>query len=165
LLAAKWEIPGLSQPSNSSKTNLHTSDSVSIHKAPLPRQSSDEASVHSSPVVIRASNQDKTRSDSPSHDNHTKDSHAARLRQILDEPALRSLFREFLRGLFCEENLSFWLDTQDFKRKFNVTSSSYVSGAKKGTAGTQAMEKHQSELLSMAYVIYNSEFAKIASPG
>ena len=70
---------------------------------------------------------------------------------------MRSLFREFLRGLFCEENLSFWLDTQDFKRKFNVTSSSYVSGAKKGTAAAQATEKHQTELLSMAYVIYNSE--------
>lgn len=109
--------------------------------------------------MIRASGQESIRTQSPSQDVQPKDSHAARLRQILDEPALRSLFREFLRGLFCEENLSFWLDTQDFKRKFNVTSSSYVSGAKKGTAAAQATEKHQTELLSMAYVIYNSKLS------
>lgn len=35
-----------------------------------------------------------------------KDSNAARLKQILEEPALRALFREFLRESFCEENVS-----------------------------------------------------------
>ncbi len=55
--------------------------------------------------------------------NNQKESNAERLRYILEEPRLRSLFREFLRGNFCEENLSFWLDVEDFKRKFNITSS------------------------------------------
>jgi hypothetical protein len=98
-----------------------------------------------------------------SHDKevHAKDSHAARLKQILDEPALRSLFREFLRANFCEENLSFWLDVQDFKRRFNTTSSAVAApGATKQTktTGHAAMEKHQQDLIAMAFVIYNSEY-------
>lgn len=93
---------------------------------------------------------------------HAKDSHAARLKQILDEPALRSLFREFLRANFCEENLSFWLDVQDFKRRFNTTSSAVAvstpTGGKQGRdTGHAAMEKHQQDLIAMAFVIYNSE--------
>ena len=46
-----------------------------------------------------------------------KESNTDRLRYIVEEPGLRSLFREFLRGNFCEENLSFWMDVQDFKKK------------------------------------------------
>jgi hypothetical protein len=37
--------------------------------------------------------------------NALKESHTTKLTQILEEPALRSLFREFLRSNFCEENL------------------------------------------------------------
>jgi hypothetical protein len=80
------------------------------------------------------------------------------LKHILDEPALRSLFREYLRANYCEENLSFWLDVQDFKRRFATTSSAIavpVKGNK--TAGHLAMEKHQCDLISMAFMIYNSE--------
>lgn len=105
----------------------------------------------------------------PDKDTHAaKDSHAARLRQVLDEPALRSLFREFLRANFCEENLSFWLDVQDFKRRFNTTSSAVASPGKqqatggsegKQTGGNQAMETHQKDLIAMAFVIYNGASA------
>ena len=56
-------------------------------------------------------------------------SNTDRLRSILEEPALRHLFREFLRGNFCEENLSFWLDVQDFKRRFHTTSSAIANNA------------------------------------
>jgi hypothetical protein len=94
-------------------------------------------------------------------ESHLKDSHTARLKQILEEPALRSLFREFLRANFCEENLSFWLDVQDFKRRFNTTSSAVATpgiGAKgTRTHGHAAMEKHQQDLIAMAFVIYNSK--------
>lgn len=94
---------------------------------------------------------------------HAKDSHTGRLKMILDEPAVRSLFREYLRANFCEENLSFWLDVQDFKRKFGTTSSAVAlqSGKNRGT-GVQAMERHQQDLIAMAFVIYNSE--SISSP-
>jgi hypothetical protein len=93
-----------------------------------------------------------------------KESNTDRLRYILEEPALRSLFREFLRGNFCEENLSFWLDVQDFKRKFNITSSAMAvspaqrSGAR-STPGQAAMERHHESLINTAFVIYNTYLA------
>jgi len=99
-------------------------------------------------------------SDRPDKDLPVRDSHTARLKSILDEPAHRSLFREFLKANFCEENLTFWLDVQDFKRRLNTTSSAVATpGAGQGarTAGQQAMEKHQQDLIAMALVIYNSE--------
>jgi hypothetical protein len=91
-----------------------------------------------------------------------KDSHTSKLKQILEEPSLRSLFREFLRANICEENLSFWLDVQDFKRRFNTTSSAVASplpvkGPVPKTQGHSAMERHQQDLIAMAFVIYNSE--------
>jgi hypothetical protein len=96
----------------------------------------------------------------------TKESNTDRLKRILDEPALRSLFREFLRGNFCEENLSFWLEVQDFKRKFNITSSAIASntsgyrpGTSKNTPGQAAMEKHHESLIQMALMIYNTYLA------
>lgn len=92
-----------------------------------------------------------------------KESNTDRLKYILDEPALRSLFREFLRGNFCEENLSFWLEVQDFKRKFNITSSAMAANARpptgKATPGQAAMEKHHESLIQMAFVIYNTYLA------
>ena len=173
MLAAKWEIPGLSpRPSantisNASKPNLQSTDhnsSLTTTKVPQ-RRSSHANDDKSAPVLInKGGPQERLRNeatDSPGGGmdrDAAKDSHAARLRQILDEPALRSLFREFLRANFCEENLSFWLDTQDFKRKFNTTSSAVANPAagQGRTIGHQAMEKHQQELIGMAFVIYNS---------
>lgn len=92
-----------------------------------------------------------------------KESNTDRLKFILDEPALRSLFREFLRGNFCEENLSFWLEVQEFKRKFLITSSAMSSARSGGRAtsgpGHAAMEKHHESLIHMAFVIYNTYLA------
>ncbi|TIC16177.1 regulator of G protein signaling superfamily [Wallemia mellicola] len=102
---------------------------------------------------------------------HHKESNTGRLKQILDDPALRSLFREFLRSNFCEENLSFWLDVQDFKRKFSTTSSAVAkpqhfglfskSSDKKG--GPSAMQQHQQDINAMACVIYNTYLAPSSS--
>jgi GTPase-activating protein SST2 len=91
----------------------------------------------------------------------SKESNTERLRYILDDPPLRSLFREFLRGNFCEENLSFWLDVQDFKKKFNITSSAMAvtPSGRKGTPGQAAMEKHHESLISTAFQIYNKYLA------
>lgn len=92
-----------------------------------------------------------------------KESNAERLRYILEEPGLRSLFREFLRTNFCEENLSFWLDVDDFKRKFGVTSSAVASSVRgagiKGTPGQQAMERHHEALINTAFLIYHTYLA------
>lgn len=98
------------------------------------------------------------------HEKKAKESNAERLRSILDEPPLRSLFREFLRGNFSEENLSFWLDVQDFRRKFNITSSAVAvnpnpSRSTRATPGQVAMEQHHESLINTAFQIYNKYLA------
>jgi GTPase-activating protein SST2 len=47
-----------------------------------------------------------------------KDSNTNRLTTILLDPALRLLFREFLRLSLCEENLSFYLDVKNFTSNY-----------------------------------------------
>jgi len=82
---------------------------------------------------------------------------------------LRSLFREFLRGNFCEENLSFWVDVQDFKKKFNITSSAMAvsplarPGVRPSAPGQAVMERHHESLIHTAFEIYNTYLAP-ASP-
>ncbi|WWC89532.1 uncharacterized protein L201_004456 [Kwoniella dendrophila CBS 6074] len=166
---------------NASKPNLHSQESqtsLSSNSANKGRSSSENVSSNGQ-IQRRNSMSDRLRADFdisgvPGGDNHVKDSHTARLKQILEEPALRSLFREFLRANFCEENLSFWLDVQDFKRRFQTTSSaiatpgSTANTGKTGngnskTTGHAAMEKHQQDLIAMAFVIYNTYLAP-ASP-
>ena len=94
-------------------------------------------------------------------DKKSKESNTERLRYILEDPPLRSLFREFLRGNFCEENLSFWLEVQDFKRKFNITSSAQANNQRgaRNTPGQAAMERHHESLINTAFVIYNTYLA------
>lgn len=101
----------------------------------------------------------------PKQINMSKDSHTARLKQILQEPALRSLFREYLRSNFCEENLSFWLDVEDFKRRFNKSSSAAAASNSPQPGSPQpaqgqpphgAMEKHENDLILLTFVIYNT---------
>jgi hypothetical protein len=134
-----------------SKPNLHNQDSTSSITKSRPSTSAEDHHSYNSP---------QTAPPMPTMDDkheHSKDSHTGRLKMILDEPAVRSLFREYLRANFCEENLSFWLDVQDFKRKFGTTSSAVaLPTAKNRTTGVQAMERHQQDLIAMAFVIYNS---------
>ena len=102
----------------------------------------------------------------------TRHSNTDRLRHILAEPALRNLFRFFLRQSRCEENLSFYLDVLDFKRRFQTTSSanavstspSRSSGSTSSSVssrpGQAAMQKHHRDLISMTFVIYNTYLAE-----
>ncbi|KAK4049607.1 DEP domain-containing protein [Microbotryomycetes sp. JL221] len=98
-----------------------------------------------------------------------KDQHSttARLRAILDEPALRALFREFLRANYCDENLGFWIDVSDFKRRFSTTSSavggaSQAANKKKTGTASNAMETHQQNLVAAALHIYNTYLAPMS---
>lgn len=61
-------------------------------------------------------------------------SSTTRLRAILEDIRLRALFRDFLKNNYCEENLGFWLDVQDFRRRFSTTSSA-IGGGPGGAAG------------------------------
>ncbi len=93
---------------------------------------------------------------------NNKESNAERLRYIIEDVQIRHLFREFLRSNFCEENLSFWLDVEDFKRKFGVTSSAVAAASAKSNArapGHAAMEKHHESLINTAFNIYNKYLA------
>lgn len=99
-----------------------------------------------------------------------KDQHSTttRLRAILDEAALRALFRDFLRANYCDENLGFWIDVADFRRRFSTTSSAVGGSAqqaasrkKQGTA-SNAMESHQQNLVTAALHIYNTYLAPLS---
>lgn len=48
-----------------------------------------------------------------------RDSNPNRLNIIVNDPALRLLFREFLRDTHCEENLTFYLEVRDFTRGYD----------------------------------------------
>lgn len=50
----------------------------------------------------------------------TRETNTTRLTAILNDAALRLLFREFLRETHCEENLSFYLDVVQFTNNVNA---------------------------------------------
>ncbi|KAL3488685.1 regulator of G protein signaling domain-containing protein [Aspergillus germanicus] len=78
-----------------------------------------------------------------------KDSNNARLNHILHDPALRLLFREFLRFSLCEENLSFYIDVSEFTAQYHKYEK--VGHFKKPDAVR--------ETLAAAYGLYNAFLA------
>jgi GTPase-activating protein SST2 len=48
----------------------------------------------------------------------SRDSNVNRLKVILQDAALRLLFKEFLRQSLCEENLQFYFDVSDFTNNY-----------------------------------------------
>lgn len=51
--------------------------------------------------------------------NQPRDSNNHRLTWIVNDPAMRLLFREFLRDTHCEENLAFYLEVRDFTKSYD----------------------------------------------
>ena len=49
-----------------------------------------------------------------------RDSNNSRLNHILQDPALRLLFREYLHSSLCEENLSFFIDVSEFTSNYHI---------------------------------------------
>ncbi|KAF3394641.1 Developmental regulator flbA [Penicillium rolfsii] len=94
---------------------------------------------------------DKPRDNSGTYDNRgmPRDSNNARLTHILQDPALRLLFREFLRYSLCEENLSFYLDVSEF-------TANYHKAEKTGTFNKVDSVR---ETLAAAYGLYNAFLA------
>jgi hypothetical protein len=78
-----------------------------------------------------------------------QNSNNARLNNILQDPALRLLFREFLRYSLCEENLSFYIDVSEFTKNYRR--------AEKAGAFTK-MDAVR-ETLASAYGLYNAFLA------
>jgi hypothetical protein len=94
---------------------------------------------------------DKPRDNSGTYDNRgmPRDSNNARLTHILQDPALRLLFREFLRYSLCEENLAFYLDVSEF-------TANYHKAEKTGTFNKVDSVR---ETLAAAYGLYNAFLA------
>jgi hypothetical protein len=61
---------------------------------------------------------------------------------IIKDPALRLLFREYLRDTHCEENLAFYLDVMEFLTTYN--------NAKRATNGQLRVDTIR-ETLAAAY--------------
>ncbi|KAJ9127336.1 hypothetical protein QFC24_000743 [Naganishia onofrii] len=166
--AARWETnktsnrPTLGAPSVSALNLLSTRSSEDADFTVIAGNASEER------LTRKPSMADRLRMDLLSIDKvSVKDSYTSKLRQVLQEPTLRSSFREFLRSNFCEENLSFWLDVQDFKRRFNTSSSAVavptLGQQQKPDGGHAVMERHQKDLIAMAFVIYNTYLAPASS--
>lgn len=82
-----------------------------------------------------------------------RDSNTQRLDKILNDAALRLLFRENLRETHCEENLSFYLDVDDFVQSCRQA----IKHAQKNPSAT-SMDGIK-EIMASAYGIYNAFLA------
>jgi hypothetical protein len=100
------------------------------------------------------SSKSATRDDAQANGNRpregtTRDSNTNRMTIIIRDPALRLLFREFLRDTHCEENLAFYLDVRDFLTNYNTAKRLY---------STPKIEIIR-ETLAAAYSLYNAFLA------
>lgn len=82
-----------------------------------------------------------------------RDSNTQRLDKILNDAALRLLFRENLRETHCEENLSFYLDVDEFVRSCKQA----IRAAQKSPNSTSL--DGVKEIMAQAYGIYNAFLA------
>ncbi|KAH7109318.1 regulator of G protein signaling domain-containing protein [Dactylonectria estremocensis] len=83
----------------------------------------------------------------------TRDSNTQRLDKILNDPALRLLFRENLRDTHCEENLSFYQDVDEFIRNCKA-----VTRTAQKNPNNTSMDGVK-EIMAQVYGIYNAFLA------
>ena len=67
-----------------------------------------------------------------------KDSNTTRLNMIIQDAALRLLFREFLRSSLCEENLTFYQDVKEFTGTYHHLESTGTLGKADAVQETMA---------------------------
>ncbi|KAM5344583.1 hypothetical protein ACJ41O_013118 [Fusarium nematophilum] len=83
----------------------------------------------------------------------TRDSNTQKLDKILNDPALRLLFRENLRDTHCEENLSFYQDVDGFV--CNCKALTHVAQKSPNSTSMDGLK----EIMAQAYGIYNAFLA------
>ncbi|RKF63164.1 Developmental regulator flbA [Erysiphe neolycopersici] len=110
--------------------------------------------------VVEMKNRDYTNqgelSGSASKSGACRDSNTQKLEKILNDAALRLLFRENLRETHCEENLSFYLDVDEFIKCQQVTRShSESTKSEKALLNLDSVK----ETMASAYGIYNAFLA------
>ncbi|KAF2848940.1 RGS-domain-containing protein [Plenodomus tracheiphilus IPT5] len=84
-----------------------------------------------------------------SRDGVTRDSNSNRTNVIIRNPSWRLLYREFLKETMCEENLSFYLEVQEFNRQYRQAIND------KGENKVETIR----ETLAAAYGLYNAFLA------
>jgi hypothetical protein len=84
-----------------------------------------------------------------------RDSNTQRLDKILNDAALRLLFRENLRETHCEENLSFYIDVDEFVRGCRRA----IRAVQKTSPSNAASMDGIKEIMAQAYGIYNAFLA------
>ncbi|KAJ4378466.1 AMSH/STAMBP protein ubiquitin specific-protease [Didymella sp. IMI 355093] len=82
-------------------------------------------------------------------DGMARDSNSNRTNVIIRNPSWRLLYREFLKETMCEENLSFYLEVQEFNRQYRAAI---------GDKGENKVETIR-ETLAAAYGLYNAFLA------
>jgi len=95
----------------------------------------------------------------PGHEN--RETNTTRLTLILNDPALRLLFREFLRETLCEENLSFWLDVREFGLTFRALSDKTLDNIRETLAaayGKREESRKQKEITSLVKLTEIQEY-------
>ena len=90
----------------------------------------------------------------------SRDSNTQKLDKILNDAALRLLFRENLRDTHCEENLSFYLDVDEFLKSCRaaIKANSPRSKSNASPAGLNNLDLVK-ETMASAYGIYNAFLA------
>ncbi|KAF2801128.1 RGS-domain-containing protein [Melanomma pulvis-pyrius CBS 109.77] len=97
----------------------------------------DEASLAAESNAVKA------------RDGASRDSNSNRTNVIIRNPSWRLLYREFLKETMCEENLSFYLEVQEFNSQYR---------AAVNTTGDHKIETIR-ETLAAAYGLYNAFLA------
>ncbi|KAF2117623.1 regulator of G protein signaling domain-containing protein [Lophiotrema nucula] len=82
-------------------------------------------------------------------DGAARDSNSNRTNVIIRNPSWRLLYREFLKETMCEENLSFYLEVQEFNNQYKAAIN---------TTGEHKIETIR-ETLAAAYGLYNAFLA------
>jgi predicted transcriptional regulator len=88
----------------------------------------------------------------------SRDSNTQKLDKILNDAALRLLFRENLRDTHCEENLSFYLDVDEFLRSCKAAIRVSGTSSTKASSTIQGLDAVK-ETMASAYGIYNAFLA------
>ncbi|KAI9054603.1 hypothetical protein LZ554_001756 [Drepanopeziza brunnea f. sp. 'monogermtubi'] len=90
-----------------------------------------------------------------------RDSNTQKLDKILNDASLRLLFRENLRDTHCEENLSFYLDVDEFLKACKLAIKANASSSRAGSSASTSAAALDSvkETMASAYGIYNAFLA------
>lgn len=88
----------------------------------------------------------------------SRDSNTQKLDKILNDAALRLLFRENLRDTHCEENLSFYIDVDEFLNACKLAIKANSPSRSGKSSSGQGLESVK-ETMASAYGIYNAFLA------